>query len=296
MIKKFKIKTNYKGREYKYNRTYVKKSQSNFIPFSKGSYVSKWEDDYWHKNKKIDNYLKRFFIKNVGKNIDEVLDKFSKLNFRDAKEMYSKWNEYVKEKHVYIQDIEKWGRFVGFYVDENNILCYNKRNKHNSSDEYVRFTYEQLNWNETRNIPIFGKVREEPRGDLIGIAKKYRYVNDFYVSYKDCVIKLPVYHVSYGERLSFKSNRIGTHDYYHNKNYKENFRSILIPVKKGFLKISSNWYDYYPGKEKIINDDGSYEYVKKDIIGNLGYGLLNFHIMVGQAEKEYEKILIRNSL
>ena len=46
MIKSFKIKTNCKGCGYKYNRAYVKKNHAKFIPFSKGSYISKWDDDH----------------------------------------------------------------------------------------------------------------------------------------------------------------------------------------------------------------------------------------------------------
>lgn len=295
MIKSFKIKTNCKGCGYKYNRAYVKKNHAKFIPFSKGSYISKWDDEYWYFNKKINNYIERFLLKNVGKNVDEVFNKFSKLHFRTTKEISDKWDEYVKSIHSYSWDLYRYGKIFGFYVNEYNILCYNKWNKRDY-EEYIQFTYKQLNWNETRKIPIFGKVRESPNGELIGIAKRVRYINDFYVIYKGEVIKLPVYHVPYGEKHSWDSNRVGTFDYRHNQKYEETFKRVYIPLKKGYKHVSCNWYDYYSGEKKIINEDGSYEYIKKDIIGNLGYGTLDFHIIIAQAEKEYEKIMFKKRI
>lgn len=295
MIKDFRIKTDHKGRGYKYNRTYVKKSHANFIPFSKGSYVSKWDDDYWHGNKKVDNYIVRFLLKNVGKNIDEVFKKFSKLGFRNFKEVYSVWNNHVKQEHSYAYDLERWGKIIGFYIDENNILCYNKWNKHDYK-KYVKFTYEQLDWNNARKIPIFGKVREKPNGDLINVAKSVRYINDFYVIYKGEILLLPVYHVPCGEIQNWKAYKVGTLGYQHNQKYNEIFERVYINLRKGYRFISSNWYDYYPGEERIVNNDGSYEYVKKDIIGNLGYGNLNFHIIITQAEKEYEKVMFKKRI
>ena len=55
MKKSFKINTNFKCCVYKYTRAYVKKNHAKFIPFSKGSYISKWDDEYWYFNKKINN-------------------------------------------------------------------------------------------------------------------------------------------------------------------------------------------------------------------------------------------------
>ena len=234
-------------------------------------------------------------MKNVGKNADEVFNKFSKLHFRNTKEISDKWDEYVKSIHSYSWDLYRYGKIFGFYVNEYNILCYNKWNKRDYK-EYIQFTYKQLNWNETREIPIFGKVRESPNGELIGIAKRVRYINDFYVIYKGEVIKLPVYHVPYGEKHSWDSNRVGTFDYRHNQKYEETFKRVYIPLKKGYKHVSCNWYDYYSGEKKIINEDGSYEYIKKDIIGNLGYGTLDFHIIIAQAEKEYEKIMFKKRI
>lgn len=295
MIKDFRIKTDNRGRGYKYNRTYVKKNQANFIPFSKGSYVSKWDDDYWHGNKKVDNYIIRFLMKNVGKNLDEVFNKFSKLGFRNLKETYSKWDEYIEQEHSYAWDLERWGRIIGFYADENNILCHNKWNKHDYK-EYVHFTSEQLDWNDTREIPIFGKVREEPNGDLIGTAKRVRYINDFYVIYKGEILLLPVYHVPYGEIESWGVHKVGTLQYQHNQRYNNTFKRVHIPLRKGYKFVSSNWYDYYSGQERVVNDDGKYEYIKKDVIGNLGYGDLHFHIIIAQAEKEYEKVMFKKRI
>lgn len=294
MIKNFKIKTNYKGREYKYDRTYVKKNQANFIPFSKGSYVSKW-NDYWHRNKKVDKYIVRFLMKNVGENIDEVFNRFSKLGFKNLKEIYSKWDEYIEQEHSYVWDLEKWGRIIGFYADENNILCYNEWNKHDYK-KYVYFTSEQLKWNDTREIPIFGKVREEPNGDLIGTAKRVRYINNFYIEYKGEILLLPVYHVPCGKIESYEAHKVGTSQYQHNQRYENVFKRIYIHLVKGYKFISSNWYDYYSGQERVVNDDGSCEHIKKNIIGNLGYGDLDFHIIIAQAEKEYEKIMFKKRI
>lgn len=294
-MKNFKLKTYNKGCTYKFNRNYVKRNHSNFIPFGKGSYISKWDDDYWHGNKKLNNYIKRFLLKNLGKNSDEVFKDFCNLGFKNTKEASLKWDEYVKQEHDYSYDLARYGKIYGFYVDENNSLCYNKWNKYENGN-YVKFTYEQLKWNADAEIPQFGKVRETPNGDLIGIAKNVRYVNDFYVIYKGVVLKLPVYHVPCGEIDNWKAHKDGTLGFKHNQRYKETFQRILIPLKKGYRYISVDWYDYYPGKVKVINEDGTYGYVNKEVIGNLGYGKLDFHIIINQAEKEYEKVMFQKRI
>lgn len=295
MIKSFKIKTDHKGRGYKYNRTYVNKNDANFISFSKGSYISKWDDDYWHGNKKINNYIERFLLKNVGNNIDDVFFKFSKLSFRNQKEMYHKWQEYIRQEHNYSWDLLKWGTIYGFYVDKNNILCHNKWNK-NAYKEFVQFSIKQLEWNETRKIPNFGKVRETPLGNFIGSARSAKYINDFYVIYKGEILLLPVYHIPFGEVHNLRSERVGTTDYKHNKKFNEHFKHVYVHLKVGYRSFPNDWYDYYSGKEKVVNENGTYDYVDKSIIGNLGYRKLNPHIIISQAEKEYEKIMFQKRI
>lgn len=295
MMKNFKIKTNHKGRGYKYNRVYVKKNNTNFIPFSKGSYISKWDDDYWHGNKKINNYIERFLLKNVGNNIDDVFFKFSKLDFRNQKEMYHKWQQYIKQEHTYSWDLFKWGKIYGFYVDKDNILCYNKWNK-NEYKEFINVPIKQLEWNENRKIPNFGKVRETPLGNFIGSARSARYINDFYIIYKGEILLLPVYHIPCGEIHSLRSERVGTKEYKHNQKFNECFKHVCIHFKNGCGSFSNDWYDYYSGKEMVVDTDGTRSYVNKTIIGNLGYRKLNPHIIISQAEKEYEKVMFQKRI
>lgn len=287
MIKNFKIKNDTRGKEYKFDRAYVKTLEDSFIPFRKGSYVNKYDDDYYHGNKKINNYLERFLFKQVGKDANDIFKKFYNLGFRNHKEAFDMWDEHIESNNSCSRDLLKWGEIYGFYIDENNILRYNKWSKR-SGKQYVSFTDEQLKWNNTREIKSFGKVKNNPTGNIIGSANTVKYLSDFYVIYKDEVLKLPVYNIPFYYDGFCK---IGSYNYIRNTNIEEKYHPISIPNKKSYLSLFDDWYGYYPGKKRIVNEDNSVSYVNTDVVGNIGYGKLHPHIIIAQAEKEYEKIM-----
>ena len=97
---------------FNYDRHYVAKHywEVSYLPFSRGSkrgwYM--WWDE--HPNLRLYAYLRKFFPKQVGRDVDDVFRDFSKLGWKSSIDMFYYWDGYVN------------GNPYGYYVDETHRL------------------------------------------------------------------------------------------------------------------------------------------------------------------------------
>ena len=108
---------------HKYYRAFVANhlGDATFVPFSRTSMMDDWERDD-HINHSLRHYLKRFFRKQVGKNVDEVFHDFRKLGWKHSYEMHYYWEKYV-DPHFH--------RFH-YSIDDNGCLVRPTQQNHSS--------------------------------------------------------------------------------------------------------------------------------------------------------------------
>lgn len=152
---------------YKYDRNYVANhwGDADIIPFSRGSWRSKWVETYEHPNRFLRHYLERYFCKQVGRNVDDVFREFCKFGWNHMYDMYFYWEQFVDPDYPQ----------TCYQIDNNGLLtqpCKPVKHKHlcdwnisglfddDEDDEYYkpipkrprasekRLTRKQLEYNE----------------------------------------------------------------------------------------------------------------------------------------------------
>ena len=291
------------GSSYKYDRVWVNKhfSDATHVPFGKGSILDKYDDYYWGTDKRIDNYVKKFFFKHIGEDVDSVYSKFAKLGFKEAGCIpEKKWEQFVYgNTSLRLWRYRKWGDY--FYIDDDGKLAYEPRTHTNRCSGCSSFTQEQLLHNERQIIPQYGKVAREPLGksgerrpDGTGVTMRgMRKLGEFYVGYKGKTLLLPVY------ALPCVTKDTDRPDWWYGSTRKtptlrshEEFKDRYMRVNLyGTSRKPMYAYHHYiiEAEHDVLDDNGEVtgsETVDEDY----GYGLLNTYIMTAQAEKELQKI------
>ena len=168
----------------KYDRKYVAHhfGDARHLPFSRGN-----SGDYhacWFSCK-MENYIERFLLKHVGMDADMVFHQFSKLGWRNTRDMYKMWRRHVAP----------WYRF---YVSEEGIL---KDGWHGDdaveqpeeSEESLiteKLTPSQMLHNSKVEVPSIKCCEHMLRNGIYAGR-----MGKFYVEYEGRVILCQVYHV-----------------------------------------------------------------------------------------------------
>lgn len=120
---------------FKYNRAFVANhlGDAPFVPFSRTSMEGDWWEWDDHDNHFLLHYLKRFFRKQVGKNVNEVFHRFSKLGWKHSHEMYYYWEKYVNPR---------LSRFR-YSIDDNDCLVSPTQQNYSSSPYQIDMEKEK---------------------------------------------------------------------------------------------------------------------------------------------------------
>lgn len=277
MLSNFKHKKTLSNEE-KYDRNYIKHLPEEItkLSFKKCSkrFIG-FDDEFYYKNKKLNNAINRFFIKCIGKNYSYIYKKFFKIKYFSEKELQKEFFTY----------------YDYLIFDENNILVeYNNPIKnYHKQHKYIQFTIAQLKHNdeEVKKIPNFYKFKNEPYGYINPSMRGMKKLGKFYIPYKNEVVLVDLFlHPIYFEY--YKIDEI-------------NKKEILIkPIRviygykqNVYLEISHYFWDYYTKRIGINEENNKIIYSKK--IGNLGFGNLleQSFFFINQAEKELERLKLK---
>ena len=78
-----------------YDRHYVAKYSTGVenVAFSRGS-ICDW-DRRWEANKRTNIYLRRWFEKQAGRDLEDVFHEFSRMGWKNSRTMYYYWDSFV---------------------------------------------------------------------------------------------------------------------------------------------------------------------------------------------------------
>lgn len=269
----------------KYDRTFVRKSEATFLPFSKTSKSDKWGYEYWYEDKKLKRYVCKLIRKYVGKTYEEFMDKYIHLGWKHRERAYTILDSYLQTS----VDKERYGRIIKyFYLDENDIIRENERYCYRNRKQKPNFTQEQLKHNDSVKIPEYGDV-EKYGGYEYPYPYKYASytrngmtpIGKFYVTYKGEILLLPVYHLP-----RIPGNYRGNERKF--AEFGERYKPIDIYTPAGKVNLIHN-RTYIVSYD--VTDTITGETVTKYKTLNKGYGNLNTYIIVEQAEAELRKRL-----
>lgn len=268
MLSNFKYKKAISNEE-KYDRNYIKHLPEEItkLSFKKCSkrFIG-FDDEFYYKNKKLNNAINRFFIKCIGKSYSYIF----KIKCFSQKELES----------------EFWYYYNNYlFFDEDNILIeYNNPiNNYHKRHKYIQFTIGQLKHNdeEIKKIPHFYKFKNEPYGIINSSMRGMKKLGKFYIPYKGEVILIDLFlHPIYFE---------------HPKIYRKEILIKPIRLIYGYkqdvyIMINDYFWDYYP--KRIGTDIESKKPIYSNQIGDLGFGNLldKTFFFINQAEKELYKL------
>lgn len=274
-----------------YDRNYVARyfKDVTHLPFSRTSSC----DRDRRYDKRLSHYLKRWFMKQVGKSIDDVFHNFKRLGWDNTYDMYYYWNWYVRV------DDHLWD----YYIDENGCLAPSILNsfdytlKDKESDEgdakeekktavrrrasEKRLTRKFLEHNES--IDVF---KSDCR--LFSRDEYAKYMGTFYVEYKNIVIKFPVYYLSFPQNPEYKKYTWrNSWQYYRNEPYLNYVPVTILGIYREVLKFERHHWNTkietkFNEKEQIL---------EAEIINyDTGPGKLIPHINKSEARSLLKKV------
>ena len=275
-----------------YDRNYVARyfNDVTHLPFSRTSSCD-WDRRY---DKRLSHYLKHWFKNQVGKTIDDVFRSFTSLGWDNTCDMYYYWNRYVCE------DDQGWD----YYIDENgcltpaswNINDSTPENKENDEedDKEENTTAVRRHASEKRLTRPFLEHNEsidvfESDCRLISRDEYAKYMGTFYVEYKNKVIKIPVYYLSFSENPEYKKYTWrNSWQYYRNEPYLNYVPVTILGIYREELKFERHHWNTkiettFNEKEQIL---------EAEIINyDTGPGKLIPHINKSEARTLLKKVI-----